>query len=78
MRLALTIAVPLAAGAYAASEGTVARIDMMMAEIQRQMDPSDIEIEGRRGCGLDDAICADGPYDIDLDENLAVTERRKE
>lgn len=27
---------------------------------------------------LDDVFCADGQYDIKLDANLAVTEKRKE
>ncbi|SIO30493.1 Peptidase propeptide and YPEB domain-containing protein [Rhodovulum sp. ES.010] len=81
-RLVAIAALALAPGLAAAQEGevsqeTVDRIMAMLAEMQCEMDPGDIEAEGG-GYELDDVFCADGQYDIDLDENLEVTSRRKE
>ncbi|MGR3377005.1 PepSY domain-containing protein [Salipiger abyssi] len=49
----------------------------MLAEMQCEMDPDDIEMEDS-GYELDDVYCADGQYDIDLDADLNVTNKRKE
>lgn len=81
MRLTLltatALALPLAVGAQEVDEATVTRINEMLAGMECQMDPSDIEKEDD-GYELDDVMCADGQYDIGLDENLEVTNRRKE
>nr|WP_258095024.1 PepSY domain-containing protein [Salipiger pentaromativorans] len=54
-----------------------AKILAMLAEMQCEMDPDDIEMEDG-GYELDDVYCADGQYDIDLDAALNVTNKRKE
>lgn len=86
MRLTLitalaALAVPLAASAQAEDsvpDETVARINEMLAGMECQMDPSDIEMQDDGGYELDDVMCAEGQFDIDLDENLEVTNRRAE
>ncbi len=56
---------------------TVMTIQEMLAAMQCEMDPGDIEpTEG--GFELDDVFCTDGQYDIELDADLAVVEKRKE
>ncbi|HDR28048.1 MAG TPA: PepSY domain-containing protein [Rhodovulum sp.] len=56
----------------------VAQITAMLAEMQCEMDPSDIEAEDDGGYELDDVFCVDGQYDMKLDADLQITERRKE
>lgn len=55
----------------------IAAIDAKLAEMQCEVDPDNIEME-EDGFDLDDVICADGQYDIAMDANLEVTEKRKE
>lgn len=53
------------------------RINALLAEMQCEMDDDDIEKEGD-GFELDDVLCVDGQYDIELDANFAVIEKRAE
>lgn len=84
MRL-ITLTAVLAAAPFVAaadnhevSEETVAQIDEMLAGMECQMDPSDIEAKPDGGYELDDVMCADGQYDIELDAELQETGRRAE
>jgi hypothetical protein len=70
-------ALPLAVLAQEVPADAVDRINELLAGMNCQMDPSDIESEDG-GYELDDVMCADGQYDIDLDGNFEVTNRRKE
>ncbi|MEM8575643.1 MAG: hypothetical protein AAGF48_13520 [Pseudomonadota bacterium] len=64
-------------GDSAPSEAEVARITALLEEMQCEMDPDDIEREDD-GFELDDVYCTTGRYDIDLDANFEVTNRRAE
>lgn len=75
---AFALTLPVTAAAQEVSSDVVERIQSMLAEMQCEMDPSDIEPEDDGGYELDDVFCADGQYDIDLDADLNVTEKRKE
>ena len=75
---AFALALPLTAAAQEVSPDVVERIQSMLAEMQCEMDPGDIELEDDGGYELDDVFCADGQYDIDLDADLNETGRRKE
>jgi hypothetical protein len=75
--LALALAQPPAANAQddeVASE-SVEQINAMLSEMQ--FHPSDIEAEDG-GYELDDVMCADGQYDIDLESEMDVTNKQKE
>lgn len=56
----------------------VEKITAMLAEMQCEVDPANIEASDEGGYELDDVFCADGQYDMDLDAGLQVTNRRKE
>ena len=79
----MVLAAALAAGfggAALAQEVTAdeqAKIMAALAEMKCEMDPADIE-KADGGYELDDVFCADGQYDIDLNADLEVTNRRKE
>jgi hypothetical protein len=85
MNIRLMIAVVLAAllGAPVASRaGEVPAerqeaIAAMLAAMKCEMDAADIEADGD-GYELDDVFCADGQYDMDLNADLTVTDKRKE
>ncbi|AXQ93851.1 PepSY domain-containing protein [Cereibacter azotoformans] len=74
--LALVLAATTAS-AQEADEATVERINALLAEMQCEVDPVNIEADDG-GWELDDVFCADGQYDIKLDANFEVTEKRKE
>ncbi|MGP3696239.1 PepSY domain-containing protein [Rhodobacter sp. NSM] len=81
MKKIATLAVVLAAttaSAQEVDEATVGKINAMLTEMQCEVDPVNIEVEDGGGYELDDVFCADGQYDIKLDADLAVTEKRKE
>jgi hypothetical protein len=85
MRLTLLaaaiLALPLAAQAQddaAIPEETVTQINEMLATMECQMDPGDIEVTAEGGYELDDVMCSDGQYDIELDAELQETGRRAE
>ncbi|MEO0360200.1 MAG: PepSY domain-containing protein [Pseudomonadota bacterium] len=75
---ALLVAGPALAESHAPSDEVVARIEAMLADMECQMDPDDIEVEDD-GYELDDVICKGGKqFDITLDEDLNETGRRAE
>ncbi|TCO71732.1 PepSY domain-containing protein [Rhodovulum euryhalinum] len=76
--IAAVILAPGLATANEISPDVVEKITAMLAEMQCEMDPSDIETEDGGGFELDDVFCADGQYDIELDSDLQVVEKRKE
>ncbi|MGF1658091.1 MAG: PepSY domain-containing protein [Rubrimonas sp.] len=71
------MACALPAAAQEITEEETARIMALLAEMQCEMDADDIEREDG-GFELDDVFCADGQYDIELDSDFAVVEKRKE
>ncbi|SFK28397.1 PepSY domain-containing protein [Celeribacter neptunius] len=81
MKKLIALAMLLASPAFAEAEidsETVARIEALLAEMQCQMDPDDIEVEDE-GYDLDDVICEGGrQFDITLDKDLNETGRRAE
>lgn len=54
-----------------------AKIMAVLAEMQCEMDEDDIEKEDD-GYELDDVFCSDGQYDIDLDADFNVTNKKAE
>jgi hypothetical protein len=70
-------AAPAQALAQEASEAQQTRIDEVLAGMQCEFDPANVEVADGT-FDLDDVMCADGQYDIKLDANFAVTEQRKE
>lgn len=57
---------------------TVEKIEAMLASIECQMDPDDIEVEDD-GYDLDDVICkGGGQFDIKLDKDFNEVSRRAE
>ncbi|WP_298976706.1 PepSY domain-containing protein [uncultured Roseobacter sp.] len=57
---------------------TIEKIEAMLASIECQMDPDDIEVEDD-GYDLDDVICKGGnQFDIKLDKDLNEVSRRAE
>ena len=80
MRKIVMLGLLLAAAPAVAQEAdpaTVEKVTALLASMQCEVDPANIEAEGD-GWELDDVFCADGQYDIKLDANFAVTEKRKE
>lgn len=77
---AALLALPLAASAQDAEvpEETVTEIMTMLEGMNCQMAASDIEPEEGGGYELDDVMCEDGQYDIELDADLNEVGRRKE
>ena len=59
------------------TEEEVDRINAVLAEMQCEMDDDDIEKEDD-GFDLDDVLCAEGQFDIKLDTDFAVVEKRAE
>lgn len=78
---ALAAASLLAAPALASETpdpAAVAKIQEMLAEMECQMDPDDIEVEDD-GYDLDDVICKGGnQFDIKLDSDFNEVSRRAE
>ena len=75
--LAMTLAAPAFADGHVDAE-TVEKIEAMLAEMECQMDPADIEVEDD-GYELDDVICKGGnQFDIELDKDLNEVGRRAE
>ncbi len=76
--LALTLAPAAFAGSHEVSAEVVEKIEAMLAEMECQMDPDDIEVEDG-GYELDDVICKGGQQmDIELDADLNEVGRRLE
>jgi hypothetical protein len=74
--LALSVTAPLADDHKATPEEE-AKIMALLADMQCEMDADDIEKEDG-GFELDDVFCSDGQYDIDLDANFEVTNKKAE
>ncbi|WP_135506768.1 PepSY domain-containing protein [Roseovarius aestuariivivens] len=75
---AALLAAPAFAGGHGVDEETIAKIEAMLAEMECQMDPADIEVEDT-GYELDDVICKGGnQFDIELDKDLNEVARRAE
>jgi hypothetical protein len=75
--LAMLLTAPAFAGGHLDAE-TVEKIEAMLAEMECQMDPADIEVEDD-GYDLDDVICKGGnQFDIKLDKDLNEVSRRAE
>lgn len=49
----------------------------MLATMKCEVDPANIEANGK-GYELDDVFCSDGQYDMDLNADLTVADKRKE
>ena len=82
LALAAPLALPLALSAPACADeaptgAELEKITALLAELQCEMDPDDIEMEDE-GYELDDVFCADGQYDIELSKDFEVVEKRKE
>lgn len=77
----LAVALALVAAPGFADEVTdpavIEQINTLLSGMQCEVDPSNIETDDG-GYELDDVFCADGQYDIDLDAEMNVTEKRKE
>jgi hypothetical protein len=54
------------------------KIMALLADMKCEMDEADIEKEDDGGFELDDVFCSDGQYDIDLDANFEVTNKKAE
>lgn len=75
---ALGLAGPALADDDRPDAATVAKIEALLAEMECQMDPDDIEMEDG-GYELDDVICKGGnQFDIELDAELNEIGRRAE
>jgi len=59
------------------TEEEVERINAVLGAMQCEMDDDDIEKEDD-GFDLDDVLCAEGQFDIKLDTDFAVVEKRAE
>ncbi|MEO0386981.1 MAG: PepSY domain-containing protein [Pseudomonadota bacterium] len=75
--LAFVLAGPAMAEGHLDAE-TIEKIEAMLAGMECQMDPDDIEVEDD-GYELDDVICKGGnQFDIALDKDLNEVGRRAE
>lgn len=79
--LSATMCVAFPVANFAQSEipaETITKITEMLAAIECEMDVDEIEVSDEGGYELDDVFCVDGQYDIDLDGDLKITNKRKE
>ena len=77
LSLAVLLAAPVLADDAPDAE-TIAKIEAVLAEMECQMDPADIEVEDD-GYDLDDVICRGGDqFDIKLDLEFNEVSRRAE
>ena len=75
--LAALLALPFAASAAEVPADKQKAIQDMLKTMQCEVDPANIETDGD-GFELDDVFCADGQYDMDLNADLTVADKRKE
>ncbi|NML76028.1 hypothetical protein HHL25_17995 [Rhizobium sp. S-51] len=75
--LGLMLAVPSVASAAEVAAEKQKAIQDMLKTMQCEVDPANIEASGE-GFEIDDVFCADGQYDMDLNADLTVAEKRKE
>lgn len=59
------------------SDEEIAKITAVLAEMQCEMDPDEIDKEDG-GYALDDVFCADGQFDVKMDADFNVTEKNSE
>lgn len=71
------VLLPAAAMAQEVPADVVTKIQAMLTEMKCEVDAENIEADGE-GYELDDVFCADGQYDMNLDANLAVVDKKKE
>lgn len=75
--LAAFLSLPFAASAAEVPADKQKAIQDMLKTMQCEVDPANIEADGD-GFELDDVFCADGQYDMDLNADLSVADKRKE
>jgi len=75
--LAAFLSLPFVASAAEAPADKQKAIQDMLKTMQCEVDPANIEAAGD-GFELDDVFCADGQYDMDLNADLSVADKRKE
>ncbi len=56
----------------------IAKITEVLAAMECDVDPDEIEVEDDGGFDVDDVACRDGQYDVKLDAEYNVVSRRKE
>lgn len=83
LRVGLVATLFLVSFAAGAQDDTVSadiqdKVMTLLADMQCKMVPGNIEVDDDGGYELDDVFCADGQYDIDLDAELQVTNKRRE
>lgn len=77
LALSLLMSVPVFADGHLDAE-TIGKIEAVLAAMECQMDPDDIEVI-ETGYDLDDVICKGGnQFDIELDKDLKEVGRRAE
>ncbi|MEZ0000314.1 hypothetical protein [Sinorhizobium fredii] len=74
--LAVLLGAPLALHAEEISADKQAIADMLAA-MKCEVDPANIDA-GAEGYELDDVFCSDGQYDMNLNADLTVADKRKE
>ncbi|WEX74064.1 hypothetical protein PYH37_001437 [Sinorhizobium numidicum] len=74
---AVLLGAPLGLGAEEIHADKQKAITDMLATMKCEVDPANIEANGT-GYELDDVFCADGQYDMDLNADLTVADKRKE
>lgn len=70
-----------AAPAWADDDPTaeqIAKITEVLAAQDCEVDPDEIDVEDDGGFDIDDVACRDGQYDIKLDAEYNVVNKRKE
>jgi uncharacterized protein involved in high-affinity Fe2+ transport len=75
--LAVLAAAPLGLRAEEIPADKQKAIADMLATMKCEVGPANIETGGK-GYELDDVFCADGQYDMDLNADLTVADKRKE
>lgn len=75
--LAAFLSLPFVASAAEVPADKQKAIQDMLKTMQCEVDPANIEADGD-GFELDDVFCADGQYDMDINADLSVADKRKE
>lgn len=75
--LSAVLAFPLGVSAEEVPADKQAAILDMLKTMQCEVDPANIEADDG-GFELDDVFCADGQYDMKLNADLTVADKRKE
>ncbi|CCF00356.1 Hypothetical protein SFHH103_05894 (plasmid) [Sinorhizobium fredii HH103] len=75
--LAVLLGAPLGLHAEEIAADKQRAIADMLAAMKCEVDPANIEAGGE-GYELDDVFCRDGQYDMNLNADLTVADKRKE